>query len=91
MKKFRYGYILSLISAVLILLQVIGFKIDVPYVNEVATAILGVLVALGIVSGKDNGEDKKDSDSMNDILARNEEIYGDVDEKNKSGDDSAKQ
>ncbi len=91
MKKFSYGYILSLISAVLILLQVLGIKIDVPYVNEVATAVLGVLVALGIVSGKDNGEGKKDADSISDTLARNEEIYGDVEEKNKSGDDSAKQ
>lgn len=61
MKKFSYGYVLSFISAVLILLQVIGIKIDAPYVNEVATAILGVLAALGIVSGKDDGVKKEES------------------------------
>ena len=49
--KFRnYGLWISIISAVLMLLQAMGLKFDLPYVNEIITSILGVLVTLGIIS-----------------------------------------
>lgn len=52
-EKFRnYGLWISLISAVLMILQSMGLKFDLPYINEVITSILGVLVALGIKIGR---------------------------------------
>ena len=54
--------IMAMASFVLLLLQAFGLKIDVPVVNEVISALAGVLVILGIISdgstpsGKDTGE-----------------------------------
>lgn len=54
--KFKnYGLWVSLISAVLMLLQAFGLKFDGPYVNEIVTGILGVLVACGIISNPSDG------------------------------------
>lgn len=60
------GFWVSLISAVLMILQAAGLKIDAPYVNEVAASVLGLLVILGIISDPssgsgyfDGGEDQK--------------------------------
>lgn len=54
--------IMAMASFVLLLLQAFGLKIDVPVVNEVISALAGVLVILGIISdgstpaGKDTDE-----------------------------------
>lgn len=54
--KFKnYGFWVSLVSAVIMMLQACGLKIDVPYVNEIITAILGLLVTLGIISNPSSG------------------------------------
>lgn len=55
------GFWVSLISAVLMVLQVAGLQVDVPYVNEVAAAVLGLLVILGIVSDPSSGSGYLDS------------------------------
>ena len=65
MKKLSSGYIMSVVSAVLLLLEVVGVKVNVPYVNEVVMGVLGVLVALGLVSGGKSTYDKKKSDKSN--------------------------
>lgn len=65
-KKFSYGYILSVVSAVIMLLQAIGLRVNVPYVNEVVTAVLGVLVALGIISGSKSGDNTAKSGETTD-------------------------
>ena len=69
------GFWVSLMSALLVFVQAIGIKIDVPAVNEVASAVLTLLVVLGIVShpasggdyadggGKDKKSDGKDKES----------------------------
>lgn len=53
--------VLAIASFVLLLLQALGLKIDLPVVNELISAFAGVLVVLGIVtdggSGGDNGGD----------------------------------
>lgn len=59
--KFRnYGLWISIISAVLMLLQAMGLKFDVPYVNEIITSVLGVLVTLGIISNPSDGSGYSD-------------------------------
>ena len=63
--KFRnYGLWISIISAVLMLLQAMGLKFDLPYVNEIITSILGVLVTLGIISDPSDGNGYSDKVSL---------------------------
>lgn len=39
-----------MVSAVLLILQALNIKFDIMYINEVATAVLGLLVVIGIVN-----------------------------------------
>ena len=61
--------IMAMASFVLLLLHAFGLKIDVPVVNEVISALAGVLVILGIISdgstssGKDTGGSGEDETS----------------------------
>lgn len=73
-EKFRnYGLWISLISAVLMILQSIGLKFDLPYINEVITSILGVLVALGIISNPSDGTGYSDKGSVVENIGESEE------------------
>lgn len=56
------GFWVSLASAVIVVLQACGLKLDLPYVNEIITGVLGVLVVLGIVSDADSGRGYKDEE-----------------------------
>ena len=49
------GFWISLVSAALVFLQAVGIKVDVPAVNEIVSALLTVLVVLGIVSNPSSG------------------------------------
>ena len=54
--KFKnYGLWISIASAILMLMQAMGLKFDLPYVNEIITSVLGVLVTLGIISNPSDG------------------------------------
>lgn len=44
-KKFWF----SLAGAVILLLNLLGFRVDAPYVNEVLNAICGVLIVVGLM------------------------------------------
>lgn len=69
-EKFKnYGLWISLISAVLMILQSLGLKFDMPYINEVITSILGVLVALGIISNPSDGNGYSDKSSAGEDIA----------------------
>ncbi len=46
----NYNFWISIISAVLLLLQAFDFEFDILYVNEILTAVLGLLVVIGIIS-----------------------------------------
>ncbi len=73
-EKFRnYGLWISLISAVLMILQSLGLKFDLPYINEVITSILGVLVALGIISNPSDGTGYSDKGSVVENIGESEE------------------
>ncbi len=73
-EKFRnYGLWISLISAVLMILQSMGLKFDLPYINEVITSILGVLVALGIISNPSDGTGYSDKGSVVEKICESEE------------------
>ena len=46
----NYNFWISLISAVLLILQAFNFEFDIQYVSEIATGALGLLVVIGIIS-----------------------------------------
>ena len=46
----NYNFWISIISAVLLILQAFKINFDIAYINEIATAVLGLLVVIGIIS-----------------------------------------
>ncbi len=46
----NYNFWISIVSAVLLIFQAFDFQFDLAYVNEIATAVLGLLVVIGIIS-----------------------------------------
>ena len=45
----NYNFWISMFSAVLLILQALKIEFDILYVNEIFTAILGLLVVIGII------------------------------------------
>lgn len=68
----NYGFWTAIISSAFILLQAFGIKINAPYVNEIITAILGVLVVLGIINNPTDGSGFGDSKTIG--IGQNNEI-----------------
>lgn len=48
-----YEFWVSVVSAVMVVLQSISLKFDLPYIQEVVMAFLGALAVAGIVKKKD--------------------------------------
>lgn len=46
----NYNFWISIVSAVLLIFQAFKFEFDIAYINEIATAVLGLLVVIGIIS-----------------------------------------
>lgn len=46
----NYNFWISIVSAVLLILQAFNFEFDIAYFSEIATAVLGLLVVIGIIS-----------------------------------------
>ena len=46
----NYNFWISIISAILLILQAFKFEFDIAYINEIATAVLGLMVVIGIIS-----------------------------------------
>lgn len=45
----NYNFWISMFSAILLILQALKIEFDVAYVNEIFTAVLGLLVVVGII------------------------------------------
>lgn len=60
------GFWVSLISAIVMILQAFGLKIDAPFANEITASILGALVILGIISDPSSGSGYLDSSTTDD-------------------------
>ncbi len=68
----NYNFWVSIVSAVILILQALNIEFDFMYVNEVVTAVLGLLVVIGIIndptksaSSKKTDVDTKVEDSKN--------------------------
>lgn len=46
----NYNFWISIVSAILLICQAFKIEFDVAYINEIATALLGLLVVIGIIS-----------------------------------------
>ena len=68
----NYNFWVSIVSAVLLILQALKIKVDFIYVNEVSTAILGLLVVIGIIN--DPTKSTKTSVKMTEQTNSNENI-----------------
>ncbi len=56
----NYNFWISLVSAVLLIMQAFNFEFDIANLSEIATALLGLLVVIGIISNptKSNSQPK---------------------------------
>ncbi len=52
MKRLKnYNFWISLVSAILLIVQnVFNIKLDVAYINEITSTVLGILVVVGIIN-----------------------------------------
>jgi phi LC3 family holin len=57
----NYNFWISIFSAVLLILQAFKIEFDIAYVNEIFTAVLGLLVVIGIISDPTRTTIKSDS------------------------------
>lgn len=62
----NYNFWISIVSAVLLILQAFEFHFDIMYINEIATAVLGLLVVIGIINDPTkSGKNDKQIESEN--------------------------
>lgn len=54
---------ISLVGMVVLLLQLLGVKVDVPYVNEVVNSICAICIFVGLLDG---GSEKKADEGIQD-------------------------
>ena len=57
----NYNFWISIVSAVLLILQAFKFEFDIAYINEIVTAVLGLLVVIGIISDPTRGSVKSNA------------------------------
>ena len=70
----NYNFWISIFSAVLLILQALKIEFDIAYVNEIFTAVLGLLVVIGIVSDPTRTTVKaNDSTKQNNKVEKNNE------------------
>lgn len=67
----NYNFWISIVSATLLILQAFNIKLDIANINEIVTALLGLLVVIGIIndptkSGKEteNAKEKTTSNTL---------------------------
>lgn len=56
---------ISLAGIVIMLLQLLGVKVDAPYVNEVINSICAVCVVIGLMDGGKNEQTGDSEDEVN--------------------------
>ena len=57
----NYNFWISIVSATLLILQAFNIKMDIANINEIVTALLGLLVVIGIIN--DPTKSSKDAES----------------------------
>lgn len=84
-----YEFWVSVASAVMVLLQTISIRVDIPYINEVTMAFLSLLTVAGILKknpSKQNVEVSTESGDISDTQ-KTESTLEDREEKDESSKD----
>lgn len=68
----NYNFWISIVSATLLILQAFNIKLDIANINEIVTALLGLLVVIGII----NDPTKSAKDTENDAKLTNKKKAG---------------
>ena len=68
----NYNFWISIVSATLLILQAFNIKLDISNINEIVTALLGLLVVIGII----NDPTKSAKDTENDAKSTNKKKAG---------------
>lgn len=79
----NYNFWISIFSAVLLILQALKIEFDIAYVNEIFTAVLGLLVVIGIISDPTRTTVKTTEQKEN-TKVKNENKSLPIDEKNET-------
>lgn len=76
----NYNFWISLVSAVLLIFQAFDLKFDIANFNEIVTAVLGLLVVIGIISDPTKTAEKTEeaSSKIEEKIEENKEKEGDV-------------
>ncbi len=69
----NYNFWISLFSASLLILQALKIEFDVAYINEIFTAVLGLLVVIGIISDPTRTS-VKSTDSSSAVVNQTESV-----------------
>lgn len=77
----NYNFWISIFSAVLLILQALKIEFDIAYVNEIFTAVLGLLVVIGIISDptrtmvkSSENKAKENTEAKEEIQVKEDEI-----------------
>lgn len=74
-KLTNYNFWISIVSAVLLILQAFDINFDIAYINEIVTAVLGLLVVIGIISNpnKTNSTDNSANSTVQETEVKADE------------------
>ena len=86
----NYNFWISLVSAALLIVQALGIEFDIAYINEIATAVLGLLVVIGIISDPTKSSTKQQSSSTETEKTETNKTVTPCDEENEVIDDNLK-
>ncbi len=79
----NYNFWVSIVSAIILVLQALKVKFDVAYINEIVTAVLGLLVVIGIINDPTKTYTKTNQTKTEDNLKEktNEELITENEQK----------
>lgn len=86
----NYNFWISIVSAVLLILQAFNIEFDVNYINEIITAVLGLLVVIGIINDPTKSTTKTDSSSTITTSTSNAEKTESTTNETKNAEDTEK-
>ena len=68
-----YEFWVSVVSAVMVVLQSVSIKFNLPYIQETVMGFLGILAVAGIIKKKDKAvDDAKTQDSEDSVLTKDD-------------------
>ena len=80
----NYNFWISIVSAILLILQAFDISFDIAYINEIVTAVLGLLVVIGIINDPTKANKDTTSYSQQGSVKKETKTEGNTIENNKT-------